>query len=220
MGSSFKRSITQGAVIALAAIAAPAIAHGQSSKQFEGVVTFQGAGGRTFQYAIRDGRVRIDLNDANKQGAMIMDSGSHKMYMLMPEQKMYMEMDVSQMGSMESSEDNAKPTKTGKTEVVAGHKCEYWTVEEAKGQVDVCVAKDMGSFQAFSNKSIGNASAWQEAIGKNSFPLKVIMHDDGKEEVALVATKVEAKSLDASMFTPPASYKKMEMNVKGPGSPR
>jgi hypothetical protein len=35
-----------------------------------------------------------------------------------------------------------------------------------------------------------------------------------------VATKVEAKSLDASLFTPPASYKKMEMKMKGPGSPR
>jgi hypothetical protein len=220
MGSSFKRSSIRGAVVALAAIAAPAIVHGQSSKQFEGVVTYQGEGGRTFQYAIRDGRVRIDLNGENRQGAMIMDSGSHKMYMLMPEQKMYMEMDVSEMGDTESAADNVKPTKTGKTEVVAGHKCEYWTMKEERGQVDVCLAKDMGSFQAFSNKSIGNASAWQEAIGKNSFPLKVVMHDDGKEEVALVATKVEAKSLDASLFTPPASYKKMEMKMKGPGSPR
>jgi hypothetical protein len=142
------------------------------------------------------------------------------MYMLMPEQKMYMEMDVSQMADMDVTADNVKPTKTGKTEVVAGHKCEYWTMKEEKGQVDVCLARDMGSFEAFSNKSIGDASAWQKAIGKNSFPLKVIMHDDGKEQVALVATKIESKSLDASLFTPPASYKKMEMNMKGPGSPR
>jgi hypothetical protein len=209
-----------GAILALAVIVAPAIAHGQSSKQFEGVVTYQGEGGRTFQYAIRNGLVRIDLNGENRQGAMIMDSGSHKMYMLMPEQKTYMEMDMSGMGDMDSAADNVRPTKTGKTEVVAGHKCEYWTMKEEKGQVDVCVAKDMGSFQAFSNKSIGDASAWQKAIGKNAFPLKVIMHDDGAEEIALVATKVEAKSLDASLFTPPASYKKMEMNMKGPGSPR
>lgn len=220
MGPSYKRRFISGAVVALAAIATPTFAHGQSSKQFEGVVTYESEGGRTFQYAIRNGRVRVDMNDESQHGAMIMDSGSHKMYMLMPEQKMYMEVDVSEMGDMDSSADNVKPTKTGKTEVVAGHTCEYWTVTEEKGQVDVCVAKDMGSFQAFSNKSIGNASAWQEAIGKDAFPLKVVMHDDGKEEVALVATKVEAKSLDASLFTPPASYKKMQMNLKGPGSPR
>lgn len=220
MGPSFKRRFIRGAAFALATIAAPTIAHGQSSKQFEGVVTYEGEGGRTFQYAIRNGRVRVDMNDESQHGAMIMDSGSRKMYMLMPEQKMYMEVDVSEMGDMDSSADNVKPTKTGKTEVVAGHTCEYWTVTEEKGQVDVCVAKDMGSFQAFSNKSIGNASAWQEAIGKDAFPLKVVMHDDGKEEVALVATKVEAKSLDASLFTPPASYKKMQMNIKGPSSPR
>jgi hypothetical protein len=46
------------------------------------------------------------------------------------------------------------------------------------------------------------------------------VHKDGKDEVALEATKVERKSLDASLFAPPASYKKMEMNMKMPGSPR
>lgn len=218
MGSSFKHGSISGALVALAMVAAPAVVHGQSSKQFEGIVTFQGEAGRTFQYAVRDGRVRIDLNSQERQGAMIMDSGTHKMYMLMPEQKTYMEMDVSQMGDMGGSPENVKPTKTGKTEVVAGHKCEYWTMEEEQGQVDVCLARDMGSFVAFNNKAIGSAAAWQDAIGKNSFPLKVVMHSDGKEDVALVATKVEAKSLDPSLFAPPASYRKMEMNIKGPGS--
>ena len=209
MGSSFKRSLTHGAVVALAAIAVPAVAHGQSSKQFEGVVTYQGAGGRTFQYAIRKGLVRIDLNDENKQGAMIMDSGSHKMYMLMPEQKMYMEMKVPDGNDLADSAKAAKPTRTGKSEVVAGHKCDYWNVKEAKGDVDICLANDMGGFQAFSNHMIGDASAWQDAIGKNAFPLKVIMHEDGEDKVALVATKVEAKSLDATLFSPPSSYRKM-----------
>lgn len=215
MGSSFNRTSIHGAIVALAAIAAPVVVHGQSSKQFEGVVTYQSEGGRTFQYAIRNGRVRIDMTGESRQAAMIMDPGSHKMYMLMPEQKVYMEMS---MDDADASASNVKPTKTGKSEVVAGHKCEYWTMQEEKGQVDVCVARDMGSFQAFSNKTIGDASALQKAIGKNSFPLKVITHNDGKEEVALVATSVEPRSLDASLFTPPASYRKMARNGQGPGS--
>jgi hypothetical protein len=92
---------------------------------------------------------------------------------------------------------------------VAGHKCDYWTVKEEESQVDVCVARDMGGFQAFSNQSIGSASQWQKAIGSDAFPLKVIMHKDGKDEIGLVATKVEAKQLDASLFAPPASFTKM-----------
>ena len=220
MGSSFKRASMQGAVIALAAMVAPTLAHAQGAKQFEGVVTYQGEGGHTFEYAIRNGLIRIDMNSENRQAAMIMDPGSHKMYMLMPEQKMYMEMKVPEGKDLEGAPKDTKPTKTGKSDVVAGHKCDYWTVKEEKGDVDICLARDMGSFQAFSNRMIGNASAWQDAIGKDAFPLKVIVHDDGEDKVALVATKVEAKSLDASMFTPPASYKKMEMNIKGPGSPR
>jgi hypothetical protein len=220
MGSSSRLGSIAGAIFALAAIAAPAIAHGQSAKQFQGIVTFQGEGGRSFQYALRNGLVRIDMNGESRQASMIMDPGSHKMYMLMPEQKTYMEMQVPDMAELEGSSSNIKPTKTGKSEVVAGHKCEYWTVKEDQGQVDICLAKDMGGFQTFSNKAVGDGSAWQEAIGKDSFPLKVIVHKDGKDEVALEATKVEAKSLDASLFTPPASYKKMEMNMKMPGTPR
>jgi hypothetical protein len=209
MGSSLKRASMQGVVIALAASLAPAMAQGQGAKQFEGVVTYQAEGGQTFEYAIRKGLIRIDMNSGNKQAAMIMDPGSNKMYMLMPEQKMYMEMKVPDANRLGDSTKDAKPTRTGKSEVVAGHKCDYWNVKEAKGDVDICLANDMGGFQAFSNQMIGSASAWQDAIGKSAFPLKVIMHDEGEDKVALVATKVEEKSLDATMFSPPSSYRKM-----------
>ncbi|HEU4585827.1 MAG TPA: DUF4412 domain-containing protein [Gemmatimonadaceae bacterium] len=220
MGSSFIRTSIYGAVLAIAASAAPAVAHGQGTKQFQGVVTFQTEGGQTFQYAVRQGLVRIDMNGESRHGAMIMDPASHKMYMLMPEQKTYMEMTLSGEDEVDDSATSVEPTKTGKTEVVAGHKCEYWTVKEDKGQVDVCLARDMGGFMAFNNRAIGRATAWQGAIGKDSFPLKVVMHKDEGEEVALVATKVEPKTLDASLFAPPSSYKKMEMNMKMPGTPR
>ncbi len=220
MGSSFMRTSIYGTVLAIAAIAAPAVAHGQGTKQFQGVVTFQTDGGQTFQYSVRQGLVRIDMNSDSRHGAMIMDPASHKMYMLMPEQKSYMEMTLSGLDNVDQSASNVEPTRTGKSEVVAGHECEYWTVKEEKGQVDVCLARDLGGFMAFDNRSIGDASAWQRAIGKDSFPLKVVMHKDEGDEVALVATKVEPKTLDASLFAPPSSYKKMEMHMKMPGSPR
>lgn len=219
MRSSFNRASLHVAV-ALAAALAPAVAHSQGSNQFEGVVTFESEGGRSFDYAIHQGLVRIDMNDANRKAAMIMDPGAHKMYMLMPEQEMYMEMEVPQGDDVEGSGQDAKPTRTGKSEVVAGHKCDYWSVDEEQGLVDICLASDMGGFQAFSNHMIGSASAWQKTIGENAFPLKVITHKEGKEQVALVATKVEKKPLDAALFTPPASYKKMETKTKTPGSPR
>ncbi len=220
MGSSFMRTSIHGAVLAIAAIATPVAAHGQGAKQFQGVVTFQTDAGQTFEYAVRKGLVRIDMNGESRRGSMIMDPASHKMYMLMPEQKMYMEMKLSGLDSLDDSATKVEPTKTGKTEVVAGHQCEYWTVKEDKGQVDVCLARDMGGFMVFDNGAIGEASAWQRAIGNDSFPLKVVMHKDGGDEVALVATKVEARTLDASLFSPPSSYKKREMNMKMPGTPR
>lgn len=216
MSSSFLRNSTCGAVLALAAITAPSAAHAQGTRQFEGVVTYQTDDGRTFDYAVRKGLVRIDMNSESRHGAMIMDPAARKMYMLMPEQKVYMEMKLSQLSDEDDATTSVQPVKTGKSEVVAGHKCEYWTVKEQKGDVDVCLARDMGGFTAFDNKSIGKASAWQKAIGKDSFPLKVIVHGDEGEDVAMVATKVEQKTLDASLFEPPSSYTKMER----PGGPR
>ncbi len=216
MGSSFKAASLCGALLAAAAVAAPATAHGQSSKQFQGVVTFETEGGRSFQYSIREGIVRLDMNAENQQTAMILNPEARKVYMLLPAQKSYMEMQFPETQELEASANGAKPVKTGKSEVVAGHRCDYWTVKEDAGQVDVCVARDMGGFRAFSNQSIGSASEWQKAIGDDSFPLKVVMHKDGQEEVGLVATKVEAKQLDASLFAPPSSYTKMGAGMKMP----
>src|SRR5690606_11029151 len=100
---------------------------------------------------------------------------SRKVYMLLPAQKSYMEMQLPETEELDGSANHVEPVRTGKSEVVAGHKCDYWTVKEDSGQVDVCVASDMGGFRAFSNKSVGSASEWQKAIGDDSFPLKVIM---------------------------------------------
>src|SRR5690606_8625342 len=97
MGSSLMRTSTCGAVLALAAITAPSVAHTQGTKQFEGVVTYQTDDGHTFEYAVRQGLVRIDMNSESRRGSMIMDPAAHKMYMLVPEQKMYMEMKLSQL---------------------------------------------------------------------------------------------------------------------------
>ncbi len=209
MGSSSKTGSLSAALLALTLIATPATSTAQSPSKFEGVVTFQTEGGRSFQYSIRNGVVRVDMNAENQQTAMIIHPESRMMYMLLPQQRSYMEMKLPDAQELSGPGQDVKPVKTGKSEVVAGHKCDYWTVKEEESQVDVCVARDMGGFQAFSNQSIGSASQWQKAIGSDAFPLKVIMHKDGKDEIGLVATKVEAKQLDASLFAPPASFTKM-----------
>jgi hypothetical protein len=54
--------------------------------------------------------------------------------------------------------------------------------------------------------------SWQRALSsQNLFPLKVVTQMTGEEVTALVATKIEPKKLDPSMFSPPASYQKREM---------
>jgi hypothetical protein len=108
---------------------------------------------------------------------------------------------------------------------VAGHTCTYYHAVDSSGeQSDACIATDMGTFAVFQSPrggGGGGASLWQRLLGHQGgfFPLKVISHKNGKDEVEMVATKIEAKSLDPSLFVPPASYKKMDMGGMMHGAP-
>lgn len=223
MRSPPMRALLAGAALVLATISSAPAALGQGGKStpFEGVVTFQVGEGTTFDYAIRQGLVRVELDGSSEGAIMLVNSAAHKMYMLMPSQEMYMEMSVPDAGGTSAGlEGQPKPTRTGRTEIVAGHKCEYWVVRGDGVETEVCLASDLGSFHGFGNPMArGSAPSWQREFGNNHFPLKVIGKGDDGKEVVMVATKVERKALDAAMFKPPASYRKMEMNMRLPGTP-
>jgi hypothetical protein len=211
------------AVLALVTISSAPAASGQGEKgaPFEGVVTFELEEGTTLDYSVRQGLVRLDVNGKGSQAAMIMDPAAHKMYMLMPTQQMYMEMAIPEAdGSVEVPADQPKPKKTGKTDIVAGHPCEYWVMRHKDGDTEVCLASDLGGFYGFGNTTgKGGVPEWQEQLSKNYFPLKVIGNEDGGRKVVLLATKVERKALEKAMFVPPASYKKMTMSMQMPANP-
>jgi hypothetical protein len=136
--------------------------------------------------------------------------------MLMPEMQMYMEMDNSELTKQATEKiDEAKITKTGKTETIAGHSCEHILVESEGKKTDVCGAQDLGFFIFAANPMRGGRQpAWAQAM-KGFFPLKVVT-DDGK--TTLEVTKIEPKSLDAALFTVPAGYHSMPAGM-GPRRP-
>jgi hypothetical protein len=192
-------------------------------RSFEGIVTFRSEQGQDIQYYVGHGRVRAEMNTGQGQGVMIMDPAARTMYMVMPAQQMYMEMKLPATDSaMAEHAKNMTVTKTGKTEVVAGHKCEYWHIvsSEDNSTTDVCLTTELGNFLVFNNPMHRGAQpAWQRLFGKGDhFPLKVIAHKDGKDQTAMEVTKIEPKSLDASLFSPPSSYHKMQMGM--PMGPR
>jgi len=161
------------------------------------------------------------------------------MTVLMPQQKMYMVMDMRKTGQAlaglpfgrgkkdtgaRAGAPAAMPriTATGRKETIAGHECEYYVMGE-KGDAEVCSAKGLGMFMMGQSPMGGGSSSMAAlaALGTNSdavklfsdgfFPLKMVHTEGGKREVVMEATRVEKKTLDASLFVPPPDYKEMKM---------
>jgi hypothetical protein len=166
-----------------------------------------------------------------------MDSSAGTMTMLIPQSKSYMTMDWGQMaGGMmaqgdekNSSEEPLKVSSTGKTETIAGFKCQYWLFGE-KQDTEVCLANGLGYFASTAGSSGGileklknlalrdKIKAQLDAnpefakfVEGGAFPLKIAEIENGQSKTVMEVTRVERKSLDDSLFNVPADYKKMEI---------
>jgi hypothetical protein len=205
---------------------------------FEGVVVYKmiGTGENMEMTQMYKGtKSRTELSSKGQSGAMIMDAATGTMTTLIAPQKMYMVMDFRKMGEAlqgltggrgdagKAAAGQAPSIKaTGRTEMVAGYTCEWYVMGE-KGESEVCAAKGIGIFM-FGQSPMGRGSSSMgslAALGSNAelmktfkdgfFPLKMAQVKGGKTQVVMEATKVEKKSLDASLFVPPPDYTEMKM---------
>jgi hypothetical protein len=145
--------------------------------------------------------------------------------MLMAEQKMYMTMDLKAMQDrakgMKPTEHAApKITALGTKETIAGRSCDNFLVETEKSKVEFCNSKGLGNFMtARSPMGRGGAGpmgdldneAYRAYFKDGFFPLRVSTYDGATKKVMMEATRVEPKSLDASLFQIPAGYTEMKM---------
>jgi hypothetical protein len=209
---------------------------------FEGIVAYKmtGKGGGAEMTQMYKGmKSRTEMSSGGQSQAVIMDMGTGVMTILMPQQKMYMVMDMRKAGQGlaglpfgRGKKDTGagagaprampKVTATGRKETIAGHECEYYVMGD-KGETEVCSAKGLGMFMMGQSPMGGGmqSMAALAAVATNSdaaklfadgfFPLKMAHVQGGKKEVVMEATRVEKKTLDASLFVPPPDYKEMKM---------
>jgi hypothetical protein len=216
------------AVVAAGALAAAPL--GLSAQAFEGVVTYKMNPGSTrpgtMVYQVKGTKVRADIS--NLQGGppggmyVLIDASVGKMTSVMPAQKMYMTVDLKAMGEQMKQRDSAKPragkiTETGKTESIAGHKCEHYLIGERQ-DTDVCAAKGLGVYMGGGAgggrgmfASLPGGEAYEQFSKDGFLPLKVTSLKSGKEEVVMEAMSVEKKKLDEARFAVPAGYTEVDM---------
>ncbi|HEV2179078.1 MAG TPA: DUF4412 domain-containing protein [Gemmatimonadaceae bacterium] len=214
----------------LTAVCAALLAAAPLGAQWQGVVNFrsqrsladesdttglqyiEGAGGMA-KMNVQDregGPVSVIFNKSQNTATVVMTA--RQMYMTMP-------MDKSQAEVQEKMA-KSKITDTGKSEVVAGHKCEVFHASDAEDgtETDACIASDMGTFAMFNAPGSQGRGGPQSMLSKvqsffgakgGFFPLKVTTYKGGKVQETFVATSIEAKAVPASEFVPPAGFTAM-----------
>lgn len=199
-----------------------------AAAQFEGSVSYTvGAKQTPMTQTYKGGMVRTDFSSSRGSGAMIMDMNTKTMKMVMPEQKMYMSMDLSQKmeGTDQGPRKTPKFTDTGKTETIAGKECSVYRYTKEEGKPDtmeMCVAKGMGFFMVGrSPMGRGGDEADMSEVSANPelmkmyrdgfFPLRISKINGETLTTTMLATKIEPKSVDASVFQVPADYTEMKM---------
>ena len=192
-------------VVLLALAAAPVAAQ----DPFEGLVQYRVAGGHTMDMYIKGDRVRSELAMGGNTMAAIMNLETRQMQMLMSGQRMVMTMALPDE-SMEHAGGEVEVSRTGRTDVVAGHRCEIVKVTDQRGgRSEVCGATDLGSFvMARAPMQREPTPAWARGM-ENFFPLRVT--DAAKQEVVMEVTKIERQDVPESMFTVPEGYRTMTM---------
>ncbi|MBZ0200029.1 MAG: DUF4412 domain-containing protein [Ignavibacteriaceae bacterium] len=196
-------------------------------KGFEGklAMTIEAAGQKTsMDYLMKGDKIRIEVKDG-EASAVIMDNKAKKMIVVIPSQKMYMELDNGKKGK-NKSESNLKKKqsmdemkKTGETKKINGYTCEKWVMNDNNRNIEAWVTEELGNFFFAQNPMGGNdGPAWQKEFeGKSFFPMQVVEKDaKGNVESKMEVTKVEKTSLSSDLFKAPAGYHKME--IPGMGS--
>ena len=141
---------------------------------------------------------RMDMNTRQGSVSTINDSSTQTMYTIMHDQKMYMEYHLDQMPAMMRQQQAATPKsfdpahpcgaemkcqKVG-TETVNGRSCDKWVM---------------------TNKNGATTTAWIDQ--KLLYPVKTIASEGSTWELSNIKEGAQA----ASLFQPPAGYKKMDL---------
>lgn len=199
--------------IIIAIVVFTGISFAQSS--FEGKVVFEvqeDGEHQIFNYYAKDKKFLMKMPE--KGGSILFDSQKFKMYVIMDEQKMYME---TTMMPLSTGTGGGSITKTGETKNILGYDCEKFLFTQKDMEGEAWMTKELGAFMFFM-ESQEEMPGWQtEVLDAGYFPLHVTQHDTRKNVTGVYDVKeVTPMKLSDDVFELPSSYKKFDlMNLGG-----
>jgi hypothetical protein len=185
---------------------------GQSS--FEGKVVFdveQKEERQVMDYYAKDKKFKMEMPD--KGGSVLFDSPNFKMYIIMDEEKMYME---TLMMPMSAGGGGGSISKTGETKNILGYYCEKFLFQQKDKNGVAWMTKELGAFMFFM-ESQKEMPGWQsEILDAGYFPLHVTEYDnDGNVAGVFNVKEVTPMKLSSDLFAVPSSYKKFDLMNPG-----
>ena len=195
-------------IYALSLLLLTGIAFSQSS--FEGKVVFdlkEDGQQQNLNYFVKDKRFRMEMPE--KGGSILFDSRAFKMYVIMDEQKMYME---TSMMPMSTGTGGGSISKTGETKNILGYECEKFLFTQKDMKGEAWMTKELGAFMFFM-ESQKEMPSWQsEVLDAGYFPLHVTQHDTRRNVTSVYDVKeVTPMELSDDLFEVPSSYKKIDL---------
>jgi hypothetical protein len=186
-----------------------------AQSSFEGKVVFEvkeDGQQQVMEYYAKDKKFRMDMPD--KGGSILFDSNKFKMYVIMNEQKMYMESD---MMPLSTGTGGGSISKTGETKNILGYECEKFLFTQKDMKGEAWMTKELGAFMFFM-ESQKEMPDWQsEVLDAGYFPLQVKQNNTRKNTTTFYEVKeVTPMELSEGLFKVPSNYKKLDlMNMGG-----
>jgi hypothetical protein len=193
-----------------------------SAQSFEGVIEFKKQTTTdtvNYIYYVKGDKVRLDeIGSKSKkvEGSFIIDLKTSSMLSLSHERKLYIEQASGTPAAMNGT---AEVKKTGASKTIQGVKCNEYIVKNPNEKVQVTYWMAEGKYDFFfkllkvlNRKDKSAVYVQQIADASGSFPFlsSQVNLETNKEEVKMEVTKLQKKTVDATLFEVPKDYQKFQ----------
>src|SRR5512135_775195 len=128
-----------------------------SQDQFEGKVTinvYDEGKAHTMDYFVKGSKILFDAKEEGRAGRVVMDPSAGQFMIIMPEEKMYMVMQMPDIKTKSETSEKADETnfsRTGETKEILGHTAEKWIYKDGNDQGEAWMTKEIGAFKLLDN---------------------------------------------------------------------
>lgn len=201
----------------------------QAHAQFEGIVETKNVTtdemGKRQEFImtmwIKKDMVRIETRGGTvPSSTMIYRTDLKKIYMVNDEDKTYFEISqdekAEEIYGVGGTSARYSVKKTGKKKVIAGYPCEQFIIKRNNEVTELWGTKKLGQLVRAISKAMGQEhtsvaeGATNEVMKLGIYPMLSVTNLDGNLIESQEVTRIEKKSLDATLFNLPAGYKKQK----------